>query len=152
MYQNGKKHLKNLEAFAARFLNCVWPFGTLCINSFMTEVPIIWKPVHWFAEQINGLVSIWQGPPSWKCYRVNSSFHFFSSTLTKHSPFLRSCPLDSRAKLTVWERLMLSLERGINVLCTFSLNRLPHPHNCLQNVPTLVKTLDQLCLSHFTMF
>ena len=23
-------------------------------------------PVHWFALQINGLVSIWQGPPSWK--------------------------------------------------------------------------------------
>ena len=28
-------------------------------NSFMTEVVIIQKPVHWFAEQINGLVSIW---------------------------------------------------------------------------------------------
>ena len=26
---------------------------------FMTEVPILLKPVHWFAEQINGLVSIW---------------------------------------------------------------------------------------------
>ena len=30
----------------------------LCINSFMTEVPIIWKPVYWFAEQINGKVFI----------------------------------------------------------------------------------------------
>ena len=28
-------------------------------NSFMTEVPMIQKPVHWFAIQINGLVSIW---------------------------------------------------------------------------------------------
>ena len=28
-------------------------------NSFMTEVPIIQKRVHWFAEQLNGLVSIW---------------------------------------------------------------------------------------------
>ena len=27
-------------------------------NSFMTEVPIIKKTVHWFAEQIKELVSI----------------------------------------------------------------------------------------------
>ena len=26
MYQNGQKHFKNLAAFAARFLKCVWPF------------------------------------------------------------------------------------------------------------------------------
>ena len=38
------------------------------MNSFMTEVHIIEKPVHWFAEQINRLVSMWQGPPSWKSY------------------------------------------------------------------------------------
>ena len=31
----------------------------LTINSFMTVVPIIWKPVHWFALQIIGLVSLW---------------------------------------------------------------------------------------------
>ena len=36
------------------------------LESFMTKVPIIQKPVHWFAEQINGLVSIRQEPPSWK--------------------------------------------------------------------------------------
>ena len=24
------------------------------------------KPVNWFAEEINGLVSKWYGPPSWK--------------------------------------------------------------------------------------
>ena len=30
----------------------------LTINSFMTEVPTIQKPVHWFAEQITGLVFI----------------------------------------------------------------------------------------------
>ena len=35
-------------------------------NSFMTEALIIQKPVHWFMEQINVLVSIWYGPPSWK--------------------------------------------------------------------------------------
>ena len=37
-------------------------------NSFMKEIHIILKPVHWFAEQINGLVTgfIWYGPPSWK--------------------------------------------------------------------------------------
>ena len=34
-------------------------FGTLCINSFMTEVPIMYKPVHWFAEQIKWMVSIY---------------------------------------------------------------------------------------------
>ena len=28
-------------------------------NFFMMEVPIIYKPVHWFALQINGLVSMW---------------------------------------------------------------------------------------------
>ena len=28
-------------------------------NSFMTEFSIIKKPVHWFALQMNGLVSIW---------------------------------------------------------------------------------------------
>ena len=27
------------------------------LNSFMTEAPIIQIPVHWFAEQINGLIS-----------------------------------------------------------------------------------------------
>ena len=33
--------------------------GMKWANSFMTKVPIIQKPVHWFALQINGLVSIW---------------------------------------------------------------------------------------------
>ena len=33
--------------------------GMKWTNSFMTKVPIIQKPVHWFALQINGLVSIW---------------------------------------------------------------------------------------------
>ena len=36
----------------------VYGFDKL-FNSFMTEVPIIKRPVHLFAEQINGLVSIW---------------------------------------------------------------------------------------------
>ena len=36
-------------------------------NSFVTDVSIIYKPVHWFAQQINGLVSIWYWPPSRKC-------------------------------------------------------------------------------------
>ena len=34
-------------------------FYMLRCNSFMTEVSIIYKPAYWFAEQINGLVSIW---------------------------------------------------------------------------------------------
>ena len=33
------------------------------LKSFMTEVPIIQKPVDWLVEQINGLVSIQQEPP-----------------------------------------------------------------------------------------
>ena len=33
------------------------------LESFMTEAPIIQKPVHRFVEQINGLVSIWQELP-----------------------------------------------------------------------------------------
>ena len=35
------------------------------LQSFVTEVPIMQKPVHWFGEQINGLVSIRQELPSW---------------------------------------------------------------------------------------
>ena len=34
------------------------------VNSFMTEVPVIQAPVNCFAEEINGSVSIWKGPPS----------------------------------------------------------------------------------------
>ena len=36
------------------------------LESFMTEVPTIQKPVYRFVEQINRLVSIRQEPPSWK--------------------------------------------------------------------------------------
>ena len=36
------------------------------LESFKMEVPIIQKPAHWFAEQINGLACTRQGPPSWK--------------------------------------------------------------------------------------
>ena len=32
MSQNRQTHFKNLAANAARFLKCVWPFGTLCIK------------------------------------------------------------------------------------------------------------------------
>ena len=38
--------------------NIVAGFYTL-FNSFMTEAVIIYKPVHWFALEINGPVSIW---------------------------------------------------------------------------------------------
>ena len=31
--------------------------SNLQFNSFMTRVPIIQKPVHWFALQVNGLIS-----------------------------------------------------------------------------------------------
>ena len=34
------------------------------LESLMTEFPIIQKPAHRFGEQINGLVSIRQEPPS----------------------------------------------------------------------------------------
>ena len=41
--------------------NVYWIYVSItCLNSFMTEVPIP-KPVHWFALQINWLVSIWKG-------------------------------------------------------------------------------------------
>ena len=36
------------------------------LESFMMEVPIIQKPVPWFAEQTNGLVYVRQEPLSWK--------------------------------------------------------------------------------------
>ena len=34
-------------------------WASIVVNSFMTEAVTIQKPVHWFALQINGLVSIW---------------------------------------------------------------------------------------------
>ena len=34
------------------------------LKTVMTQVPIMQNPVHGFAEQINGLVSIRQEPPS----------------------------------------------------------------------------------------
>ena len=36
------------------------------LESFMMEVPVIQKPVHWLAEQTNGLVYVRQEPLSWK--------------------------------------------------------------------------------------
>ena len=40
--------------------NLSWEAWNLkSINSFMTKVPIIQKPVYWLDLQINGLVSIW---------------------------------------------------------------------------------------------
>ena len=47
-------------------------FDLIGINSSMRGVPIIQKTVRWFALQINGLVSIWLGPLSWKSYRLFS--------------------------------------------------------------------------------
>ena len=81
--------------------------GTFCVkvvNSFMTEVfIIILKPVHWFTEQINGLVSIWQGPPSRKSYlfspktpsamfdrTVNTSLCNSTKTIIGYSCFSKS--------------------------------------------------------------
>ena len=60
IFEFPKSLLSYLFLFPKKDKNC------LALNSFMTEVPIIQKPVHWFALQINGLVSIWQWPPSWK--------------------------------------------------------------------------------------
>ena len=41
----------------------IWSSGSSnsksMLNSFMMQVPIIYKRVHWFVEQINGMVSIW---------------------------------------------------------------------------------------------
>ena len=37
MSQNGQTHVKNLAAFAARFLKCVWPFAARflkCVRPF----------------------------------------------------------------------------------------------------------------------
>ena len=34
----------------------------------MTEVPIIQKPVHWFAEQINGLIDLQSKSMDWFLY------------------------------------------------------------------------------------
>ena len=42
------------QIFTCQFLANIYLF-----NSFMTETVIIQKPAHWFALQINGLVSLW---------------------------------------------------------------------------------------------
>ena len=79
------KHTLKILQYTTRFLNYVWPFFeffheganmvlqifffmSLCnalkkyyeslLYSFMTEVTIIEKPIHLFALQINGLVSV----------------------------------------------------------------------------------------------
>ena len=45
----------NLDTLRVNLKLIIILFG---LNSFMTEVAIKYKPVHWFALQINGLVSI----------------------------------------------------------------------------------------------
>ena len=40
------------------YMRATLEFNELATNSFMTKAVIIYKPVHWFALQINGLVSI----------------------------------------------------------------------------------------------
>ena len=49
----------NHSKCVSTFLNVGTLFCTKCINSFMTELPIMKKTVHWFAVQVNGLVAIW---------------------------------------------------------------------------------------------
>ena len=60
-------------------------------NSFITEVPIIQKPANWFAEQINGLVSILYGPPSWKSFKtdiiLNNFFRYREVSAIPHVPY-----------------------------------------------------------------
>ena len=46
--------------------NISFNYLAIFFNSFTTEADIIYKPVHWFPLQINGLGSIWYRPPSWK--------------------------------------------------------------------------------------
>ena len=41
---------------------CYFTVFFLVFNSFITGVSVMKKPVHWFAWQFNGLVSIWQWP------------------------------------------------------------------------------------------
>ena len=58
LYWHERKFLKNrksVEIFNFTFIE----YLEIHINSFTMEIPIIWKPVHWLAEQINGQVSIW---------------------------------------------------------------------------------------------
>ena len=48
-----------LQKFIIAFLFLELIEKTGWFNSFMLHVSIIKKPIHWFALQINGLVSIW---------------------------------------------------------------------------------------------
>ena len=49
------------------------------VNPFASEADIIWKPVSWFAKQINGLVSVWYRPPTRKVKQV-----WRESSILKH--------------------------------------------------------------------
>ena len=51
------------KKFYLRHIETITKYCIPIINIFMTEVPIINKTIHWFALQINGLVSLWQGSP-----------------------------------------------------------------------------------------
>ena len=62
-----KKSNKKKKKSKLRFTTCKNRLSVYVdekhLESFMTEVPITQKPVHWFTEQMNGLVSIRQEPP-----------------------------------------------------------------------------------------
>ena len=53
-------HIRETSFYASYLVQVIRHSGTWrAFNSFMTEAVIIEKPVHWFAPQINGLVSVW---------------------------------------------------------------------------------------------
>ena len=58
-------------------------------NSFMMEADIIQEPVHWFSLEINGLVSIWYRPPSWKSENIDDGIRPYAIIITL-SPFTLS--------------------------------------------------------------
>ena len=60
----GKTEAYHNYLFSLVPIHC-WIFRpSFSFNSILREIPIIYKPIYWFPLQINGLVSIRQGPPS----------------------------------------------------------------------------------------
>ena len=61
------------------FLKKTFHFNITTFNTFMMEVLIIKKPIHWCAQKIKGLLTIWYWPPSWKSFFIIfTSFSFLS--------------------------------------------------------------------------
>ena len=67
------------------------PTKTMCffeVNFFMTEAPIIEKPVHWFAEQIWGSATLLKNNLQHRCFPVKFAKFLRTPFFTDHFQWL----------------------------------------------------------------